>query len=369
MIGINLERMLPVRCWRVIGQVAKAAKRAELMPVLLRARERGETDAGDVAGHLLFESASRRVVAQRLLQIAEVYGLLEQRDRRYRLTETGETALATKQVFVPEHGTWTVWASDDPLLATRILRVEPWAEPTAYDEVWGKERDSSRERKFEKLPQWVRNAVGVVANPLTGGASLRIDQLQADAEVAEPESTLRVAWDVSAARLRVDGALGGAHVNAVVDAPQIGAEAVWIQLLQADGLWSKWDASARALRVTFEDATPGERESLVRAVTFQRPKFASVGAFDKTTVEGVALRASSGRDADRWAAWRLKSRVTDYATEERFQQWTDAAYAPFSEFSPGKPTRRSFANDAWKERNERPSSLAWHLVAAEDWGF
>ena len=76
MKNINVRRKIEVRSWRVIGQVVKAAKRAELMPVLLRARERGATDAGDVAGHLLFESGSRRVVAQRLLHIAERYGLL-----------------------------------------------------------------------------------------------------------------------------------------------------------------------------------------------------------------------------------------------------------------------------------------------------
>jgi hypothetical protein len=367
MKSMNLQRTVEVRCWRVIGQVAKAAKRAELMPVLLRARERGETDAGDVAGHLLFESSSRRVVAQRLLQIAEMYGLLEQRDRRYRLTEAGETALTTKQVFVPEHGTWTVWASDDPLLAAPILRVEPWVEPTAYDEVWGKERDNARERPFEKLPRWVRDAVGVVATPLVGGAPLRVDQLEADGEVADPETTLRATWDVTGARLRVDGTLGGARVNAAVDAPDISADAVWTQLLQAEGLWSQWDASARALRVSFEEASAGERESLVRAVTFRRPDIASLGPFDATTVEGIALRARSAQDAARWAEWRLRARVRDYATTERFSAWTAEAVAPFSEFHPPTPTRQALADAAWRTGTDRPTPSAWHLVAAEDW--
>ncbi|MEO0603486.1 MAG: hypothetical protein AAF211_18755, partial [Myxococcota bacterium] len=143
---IYLRRTVAVRCWRVVGRIAKTTKRAELRPVLLRAQEQGETDAGDIAGHLLFESRSRRVVAERLLRIAEVYGLLERNDRRYRLTDQGQEAIATAQVFVPEHGTWTVWASNDPLLATPILRVDPWSEPTAYDEVWGNERDKARER-------------------------------------------------------------------------------------------------------------------------------------------------------------------------------------------------------------------------------
>jgi len=366
MKNINLQRTIDVRCWRVIGQVAKAAKRAELIPVLLRARERGATDAGDVAEHLLFESGARRVVAQRLLQIAELYGLLEQTDRRYGLTESGHTALATKQVFVPEHGTWTIWASEDPLLATPILRVEPWAEPTAYDEVWGKERDI--ERPFEKLPRWIRDAVGVVSVPLVvGGTPLRIDHLEDEGEVAEPEGMLRAAWDVSGARLRVDGTLDGAPVNTAIDAPAVGADAVWMQLLQSEGLSPQWDPTVRALRVGFEEAASGERESMVRGVAFGRPNIAGLRVFDNTTVDGVALRARSATDASRWAEWRLRARVRDYATAERFSAWTAEAVAPFSEFHPSTPTRQALADAAWRARTDRPTPSAWHLVAAEDW--
>jgi hypothetical protein len=367
MKSINLQRTIEIRCWRVIGQVAKAARRAELMPVLLRARERGATDAGDVAGHLLFESGSRRVVAQRLLQIAELYGLLEQGDRRYVLTDSGHAALASKQVFVPEHGTWTIWACDDPLLATPILRVEPWAEQTAYDEVWGKERDSARERPFEKLPRWMRDAVGVVVVPLVGGAPLRIEHLETEGEAADPDATLRAAWDVSGARLRVDGTLGGARVNTAIDAPAVGADSVWMQLLQAEGLWSQWDPTTLALRVGFEEATSGERESMVRAVAFRRPNIAGLGAFDATTVDGVVLRARSAHDASRWADWRLRARVRDYATAERFSDWTVEAVTPFSEFHPSTPTRQALADAAWRVRADRPTPGAWHLVAAEDW--
>jgi hypothetical protein len=170
--AIHLTRKIKVECWRVIGQVAKVAERNELLPVLLRARERGHTDARDIAEHLLFESGSRQVIAQRLLHIAEQYGLLEQENRQYRLTESGRTALDTKKVFVPKHGAWTVWVSKDPLLRAVILRVEPWQESTAYDEVRGQGRDKAPKRRFEKLPRWVLDAVGVITTPLVGNVSL-----------------------------------------------------------------------------------------------------------------------------------------------------------------------------------------------------
>lgn len=366
---IHLQRTIEVGCWRVIGQVAKSSKRPELMPVLLRARERGATDPDDVAGHLLFEPRSRLVVAERLLQIAELYGLLEQRDRRYSLTEPGHAALATMQVFVPEQGAWTVWASNDPLLPTPILHVEPWVESTAHDEIRGNGRDTARERPFERLPQWVRDAAGVVAAPLISGERRRVDELEAEGEVADPETTLRAAWDVSGARLWVEGTLGGEPVSAALDAPDVGVDAVWDQLLQVEGLWTRWDASANALRVGFAEATPAERESLVCAVTFQRPAIASLGAFDAATVEGIALRAPTAEDAKRWTEWRLRARVRDYATAERFSAWTAEAVAPFSEFDSSPPTRRALAEAAWRERTARPTPYAWHLVAAEDWSL
>lgn len=367
--AIRLTRQIPVECWRVIGQVAKAAKRNELLPVLLRARQRGQTDAGDVAEHLLFEPSSRRVIAQRLLQIAWRYGLLEQVDRQYRLTESGGTALETKQIYIPEHGTWTVWASNDPLLGASILRVEPWRESSAFDEVWGEERDKAPKRRFEKLPRWVRDAVGVITTPLVGGLPLRIDQLETEGEAAEAETTLRATWDVTGARLRIDGTLGGTPVNAVANAPEMAADAVWMKLMQAEGLWPQWDDSVAALRVGFDETIASERESLVRGVSLKRPDIVSLGIFDATTVEGIALRARSAQDATRWAEWRLRERVRYYATTEHFGKWTAEAVEPFAEFDPPVPTRQELAEGAWRDRTDRPTPSTWHLVAAEDWSL
>lgn len=367
--AIRLTREVRVECWRVIGQVAKAAKRNELLPVLLRARERGQTDARDIAEHLLFESGSRQVIAQRLLHVAEQYRLLEQENRQYHLTDSGSTALETKQIFVPEHGTWTVWVSKDPLLNAVILRVEPWQESTAYYEVWGEGRDKAPKRCFEKLPRCVLDAVGVITTPLVGSVSLRIDQLEPEGEVVDAETTLRATWDVTGGRLRIDGTLGGSRVDAVANAPEISVDAVWMQLMQAEGLWPQWDGSAVALRVGFDETISGERESLVRGVHFKRPDIESLGTFDATTVEGIALRASSHQDAARWAGWRLRARVQDYATAEQFGKWTDEAVKPFAEFGPSTPARQELADSAWRERTDRPTPSTWHLVAAEDWSL
>ena len=364
---IALTRAVKLYCWNVIGQVAKASKREELMPILLRAREAGATDARDVAAHLLFDAGSRQGVAQRLLQIAENYGLLALREKRYFLTPAGERAVQTQQVFVPEHGAWTIWASDDPLLATPILLVKPWAEPTAMAEVWGEERDA--ERTFEKLPSWLRAAVGAICIPVAAKNALRIDHLESRGEVVDVMPSLRATWNTTEAKLRVTGTLDDAPVNAVAGAPDIDASAAWRQLLEPEGLWPQWDQAAGALRVGFAETEPSARQTFVQSVHFAKPSIAGYGRFDAVTVSGVAIRARSQSDADQWAAWRLKVRINTYATADNFRKWTEDAIAPLAEFMPAVPSRNALADAAWQAGEDRPTSTTWHLAAAEDWSL
>ena len=166
---------------------------------------------------------------------------------------------------MPEHGTWTIWASEDPLLGSRVLRVEAWQEPSAYDEVWGKERDA--ERNFERLPGWLSEVVGHVQRPCAGdGYSLRVDELEVQGEVVSAEAGLTIEWSVSSGRLRVTGTLGGRKVHTDLDPPTRSSSGVWQELLQYEGLWPSWDETRGALLVGFEDTEAAERESMARTL-------------------------------------------------------------------------------------------------------
>jgi hypothetical protein len=359
MNNIILQRPIAVRCWNVLGMIAKSSKRPELMPVLLRARERSQTSAEDVAEHLFFEQRSRRVVAERLLRIAARYGLLAENERWFTLTETG----------VAEHGSWTIWASNDPLLDYPVLRVDPWSEPTAFDELRGKDK-ANDEREFVDVPRTLCESVGrVAAPPGGGGALLRIDELADKGEEVDPDAVLRLVWNVGEGKMRLEGTLRGARLNTVVDAPSIASEAVWQQLLELEGLWSRWDRTRSALLVGFDETEDRERESLLRDLAIVTPTLANLGKFDTVTIQNVPLHARTANDAGHWVAWRLQARLRDYATTERFDQWTREATAPFAEYRPSVPSRTDLAHDAWTRRGERPSPVAWHLIAAEDWSL
>jgi len=366
--NLVLRRRVDVRSWRVIGQVAKAAKRAELLPLLMRIRDRGESDDADIAAHLFFEPRSRRVVAERLLRIGVTYRLLEEHHGSYTLTESGQAAIDTEEVFVPEHGTWTVWASDDPLLAAPILRVEPWSEPTAYDEVWGKQRESAQDRSFERLPHWLRDCEGRALQPAAGsGQSLRIDEFEEEGEAVATAATAELIWEVTRSRLRMEGEIAGGHFSTEIDPPGISEREVWRELLDGEGLWRRWDPSREALLVAFDDAQGDERESMERILSFGEPSISGCGRFDAVTVSGVGLAARSVQAAQRWAEWRLAARIQDYATKARFEAWSHDAAAPFSEHRVTLPSRADLAEHAWRSRASRPSPRVWHLIAAEDW--
>lgn len=131
--NIILTRQVEIQGWNVIGQIAKPQKRQELGPVLMRAQETNGTDARDIVENLLFGS-SRTVVARRLLQIGVSLGLLKEANNKFTLTDRGEKAIQTGEVFVPERGTWTLWISEDQLLPSPIVRVDDFKDEDAHAE-------------------------------------------------------------------------------------------------------------------------------------------------------------------------------------------------------------------------------------------
>ena len=366
---VVLKRPIDIRGWRVVGLVSKAGRRKELEPVLLRARETDGTNATDVAEHLFFEP-SRKIVAERLLRIGTAYKLLERNGGKYTLTGDGEKAIDTGNVFVPEHGAWTVWVSADPLLPSPVLRIEAWEEPDAFTEN-RKRRDEEKKRSFEPLPDVIRNAQGTEITPPASedGIAVRVDELEKEVEAADPGESLSLIWSVQERRLRLQGEWGTREVDSELEAPETPPDEIWDALLDSEGLSDDWDLQRPALRVSFEETTGSERESMSRDLEFRTPSVPGFEEFDPLKVGGIAIAARSRDDARKWSAWRLKARVRDFATSERYDEWRKEAAAPFAEHRPELPARAELATSEWGSAVGRPAPRAWHLIAAEDWGL
>ncbi len=362
---VVLKRRIAIRGWRVVGYVSKADKRKELEPILERARETGGTDADDVARHLLFES-SRKVVAQRLLRIGRVLNLLEENGRKYRLTADGERAIDTGNVFVPEHGAWTVWVSEDPLLPSPVLRIDAWEELDALTESRNR-RDAEKKRSFEPLPDIIREVQETeVTPPASGdGVAVRVGELEENVEAVSSGESLNLIWSVHERRLRLQGKWDNKTVDFELEAPETPPDELWEALLAGEGLLNDWER--HALRVSFAETTESERESMSRDLEIPKPSVPRFGEFEPLTVPEIAIAARSRDDARDWSAWRLRTRIRDFATSERYDEWRKEAAAPFVEHRPELPARAELAAEEWANAGDRPAPRAWHLVAAEDW--
>ena len=395
--SIILKRSIKVRCWRVVGQVAKAVKRTEIIPVLLRAHETGGTNGRDLAEHLFFESQSRHVVAERLLQIGSHYGLLEKQDGVFVLSEAGQTAIDTGKVLVPEYRAWTIWASEDPLLPSPVLRVEAWNEPRAFDEIKGKKWESAEERSHENLPAWLQKVVNRPITPNAGGAAICINHLEDKAEAVETNDTLRLSWNVGDGRLQLTGALEGKEVATELEAPPLSLDQIWFTLLEQEALlegkkvtteleapplslnsiWPTlleqealiewWDIDKQKLCASFDETNETEREAMVRDLRFESPHIPDYGEFDLITVREVPIIPATEADAQSWAKWRLHTRIQDYATSERYAAWCTEAADPFDQYEVELPTRTQIVRELWNQTTNRPEPKFWHLAAAEDW--
>ena len=366
--GLVLTRRVDIKGWRVIGFVARAGERKELESVLLRARETGGTNAGDIAEHLLF-AESLLVVAERLLRIGEVLCLLEVKEGKYILTEEGEAAIETGKVFVQEHGAWSLWVSGDYLLASPVLRVDAWEE--TEDAVSESRNGREIERSLEKLPDWVRNieAIDVVPPAAGNGVAICIDELEETAEAVDADAALHLVWNVQERQLRLQGEWDGEPVGSSLEAPEMAPDTVWEALLNSEGLLEDWDRGRRVLRVSFGATSESERKSMSRDLEFRQPSVPGYGEFESVTVPGTAIAASSREDARQWSAWRLNRQVSNYATSQRYDEWWKEASEPFVEYSPDRPARAELAALEWDSVGGRPAPLAWHLAAVEDWGL
>ena len=364
--SIVLTRRLSVQGWRTVGLIARAERREEFEPVLLRASMDG-TDAEDIADHLLF-LRSRKVVAERLLRKATVYGLLEDNHGRYTLTERGGKAMADGKVFVPEYGTWNIWVSGDPLLPSPVLRIDAADEPGAFIE--NREyRDAENERAFQELPEEIHENRGTeIAPPVSDdGIAVRIDELGKKAEAIDADESLTLIWKVQERDLRLQGKWSGRTVDSELEAPGKEPDEIWAALLAGRNLSDHWDRQRGALRVSFRETAGEERESMSLNVYFPAPSVPDFGKFDSLVVPGVDIAAPSYIDAREWAIWRFRKRIRDFATSERYDEWWKEAAEPFAEHCPERPSRNRLARGAWGSGGDAPTTQAWHLMAAEDW--
>ena len=382
---IRLERQLDVRSWVVTGRIARLERREWEPAIVLLAIEQGGLSVDVVARELL---NGRRAYARRLIATCERYGLLSKTEDGFAVTDEGRRAAETQDVFVPRSGTWTIWASPDPLLQSPILLVQPWDAGSARGE---------RRPEPVPVPSWVLPSAGV-SSVDAEGTPLRVLDFgeQSYGEPAEPGTDLAVALAIDGDHVQTQLLSHDEERRAIRDLPRppIDVPALRSALLQAaeDAGWPNaasggaadgvWNTELGVIEVPFSSASEAERAALLRDVVLQSVRSNDHGVFDTATIDGVPLGPRTAADADAWALWRLIHSIDDFATDARYEQWRDRAARLFPAHAVRLPDRQtlaeqlriapgaSAANDAPStERAPVQTPTWWHLSAPHDWGL
>ena len=367
--NIILMRPVEIQGYHVIGEIAESRRRQEFDPVLRRARENHKTNAQDIVTHLKF-GPSRKVVAQRLLKIGKSLGLLKESPRNnFVLTDQGERAIETGEIFVPEYGAWTLWTSTDPLLSSPILRVDRFEGEKAVKEV---RSNSNNDQPDYYAPGYLRAAIGKEITPPVPkkGATIRVNDLEDKVQNAgDSNAKLILLWNIGEGNLRLKGTWEGEKLDKELQPPDISFDDIWDDLLASEGLSKKWDRQHRALQVSFDEIDKIERETMVCDIEFNNPSLPDFGQFETFKVEQVPITACYPAHAQEWSNWRLKSRISDFATSELYNKCWEEASKPLNEFFLRCPPRSDLAFEAWNESLERADTRTWYLIAVEDWNL
>lgn len=365
-----LRRNIYIETWRVQGTILKAQARADILLVLQYVAENPNATAKGMAGRLLFEENTRLVVSERLLKMAELYGLVERiseyRHYFYTLTEKGELALQEKEVFIPEDGFWEISFSNDPLLPHTILDFKPFKEPEAYQEVKNKDsKDSLEKRKqnIKPMPDWIRNPNFNAIKPfLNQNQSIWLEKIQAKGEKVSSNLQLVLEWNVSKQNVRLLKNNKIVHQFAYRHYDQ---NQIWQILLEQNSWQDDWDWSKNSMAIAFEKTDETSRQKMNKDFYFIKPDIDKLGKFDVFIAKNVAIHAIDKDNAMEWARWRLGHNINDFADKQTYQRWIKDAKSPFAEYALKLPQRKNLANLFWQE--EKHSLKSWYLIAASDW--
>lgn len=382
---IDLRRLVVARAWCFHGEVGVPQSRPWAVAIAKLATSLGRPlQAGDVSQHLL---NGRIPMARGLIKQCCAWGLLEAfGEEGWTLTDLGRQAAATNQVFIPETGTWILWATEDEVVRSRfpLLLLERWIDPDAFEDT----RRSGAVRNFSPAPQWLNELAGKRVSFPLGHQNKEVHIFKVSEQMEErwddhlsvhlhlecspAVSNLYLAGNVTLRQAGGDKKQGPKYEKREVrSAPwpvSLPYSECWSDLMESNGLKQVWDDSRNSLRVPFPE-DDHERSQRRGAKQFNYPAIPNLGQFDATQIKDIPLYPATKRDAQQWVEWSLLNKIDTYATNSRFTRWLMDATAPFLDWQPDSPTRSQLADRARGTDGSAPSRRFWNLQAPCDWNL
>lgn len=370
MRSLVLTRRVEIEKFDVLMEIARQQKREELVAILMLAREHGgKVTAVDICQQLLLgrpESVGKVVIDR--------CHYLDLVDEKGALTEIGNEALQTRNVFIPERGRFLILYTDDPLLPQRLLHLQPTEEPPLYDEI-KKDRNGQRAQEVQKdkaetLPEKLHSLEGGEFNLLgQGGGLVTIRKIESHgiSKSSDSDDDLRVILRINTSgppHLSVDG-----KFKRTLQPPNVEFEEAFLEALGS--LRDYWDDARKppALRSSFEDLKDDERASFQKTIHLVEPKLDKWGAFENTSVDEVPVIPLTSEDATQWAEWLLIKSIDTYLTQDQYQIRANQCESKFPDFPNLRcPSSRELTLRLWnaKDHEGRLPRQYWYLQASLD---
>ena len=374
---------------------------ARIHAILLALDERGgRASAKDVAAALLNRSEA---IGKRLLLLCQNYGLIAYNDepREAELTDVGRQALREQKVFIPEHGAWRVWFTDDPLvpIEAQLLRIDTAAPVSARAEV-GRLRDEKNRKDDTDSdtdePKEDRTVIDPGEFPFLrrelsppGCDEIRIDKVEPKVRALASNADMLVTVRFSSTKAptaNLSGTLDGqpfqhrfapcTYDNAGGDDEHFNPDEfdkIWIALLDTGPLAGRWDAERETLRLTFDQAKSDEAvlRKLQCTTTIRQPSLPALGAFEPATVEGVPVTPHNSESAAQWANWLLHDKLGDYKSPAAYQALVEEVRRACPDFSDVRLPGQLELASRLRGHDGDPAAARrfWFVQAPLDWRF
>jgi hypothetical protein len=370
-----LQRTLDIKCYRIIAEVARTQKRAELHALLLLAQERGYIFSKMVADDLL--GGRPETVGRRLIQIGVRYNLLKEfRDKNnYILTETGQTALEKEQIFISERGTWEIWVTDDPLWPSALIKIEVFKEPPAFKETGRNQQTELEERNknMKVLPPWFFEKLqGQIITPLADiKADYRFDELEPKGEFVSSKANITATLTIPQFGDTSDLLFTGKILDKECryqEAHIMTFEKAWPQILEQQAWLERWRTQPKTqqevLDVSYiELKTDQEKASFHKDYPIPKPYLENLEKFDNTIIDNVPIAPATQEDAEDWADWLLERDTNQYVLKGDFEIMQNKVANFFPDYEITFLEKSDFAQPL---RQTNPRAY-WYLQAPLDW--
>jgi hypothetical protein len=391
---IRLERTLTVQSFDLEATIATGRERPEFLAVARLAADIGRPLHGkDVSTELLGNLPDH--VGWRVIDRCVALGLLERQGHQgpAALTNSGVVALEHGQVLVPEEAAWRVFLADDPLIDSPLLHVCRLDTPSARDTraalPYGRKGEPRPRPSSGAAPPPALLQAAQQGRTHVSVAAERTFQVRELAQRGEPgpsgQLQLIVEWAENAKPIvrlvgRLPAASSGSapEVDRLLGQPSALAGATyddaWTSIVATDCPVSineirDWLARVRQrlLPRAFDGSlTEAARRSLRTELDVPPLNLGTLGRFDATRLENVALVPRSDGDAQAWAEWLQQDAIGDYVTPEQLRLMATEVARRFPHHQP----RLAAPEALLRQAQQNPTApRAHYLLAPADLGL